>query len=279
MLREIMPLSSCVSILCVVLLLLSVGSPVNLWAEAGRSSRRAPSSQKAIGRRMTDTSGASPQASSRAGITLKENRLSVDIRDRDIRTVIESIVDQGGIDVRHIEGLPETRISVRFDALPLVEGLKRLFRTADLPGYVLITNTQDGQIRVQRILFLAAQEGNRGSIRPSRSATTARGRSTPPLPPPSRPAEKADEDGTTEDRSVFEDIKRNTTARRLLSQLVHPNEQVRERALERLIRVVGSDDKQAELLEFLEPIMEELASDDKAERDEARTEIRKLLRR
>jgi hypothetical protein len=207
--------------------------------------------------------------------------LSVDIRDRDIRTVIESIVDQGGIDVRHIEGLPETRISVRFDALPLVEGLKRLFRTADLPGYVLITNTQDGQIRVQRILFLAAQEGKRGSTRPPRAAAPAPRRRTPaaPRPPPSRTAEKADEDETAENRSVFEDIKRNTTARRLLSQLVHPNEQVRERALERLIRVVGSDDKQAELLEFLEPIMEELASDDKAERDEARAEIRKLLRR
>jgi hypothetical protein len=65
----------------------------------------------------------------------------------------------------------------------------------------------------------------------------------------------------------------------LLSQLVHPNEQVRERALERLVQLVGEDQKQAELLEFLEPIMDDLASEDKAARDEARAELRKLLSR
>jgi hypothetical protein len=75
----------------------------------------------------------------------------------------------------------------------------------------------------------------------------------------------------------MEDIKTNTTARRLLSQLVHPNEQVRERALERLVQLVGDDQKQAELLEFLEPIMDDLASEDKGARDEARAELRKLL--
>jgi hypothetical protein len=60
---------------------------------------------------------------------------------------------------------------------------------------------------------------------------------------------------------------------------VHPNEQVRERALERLVRLVENDDKQAELIEFLEPLMEGLSSEDRTERDEARQEIRKLLRR
>ncbi len=60
---------------------------------------------------------------------------------------------------------------------------------------------------------------------------------------------------------------------------MHPNEQVRERALERLVRLVDSDDKQAELLEFLEPLMEDLASEDRTEREEARQEVRKLLRR
>jgi hypothetical protein len=60
---------------------------------------------------------------------------------------------------------------------------------------------------------------------------------------------------------------------------VHPNEQVRERALERLVQLVGDDQKQAELLEFLEPIMDDLASEDKGARDEARAELRKLLSR
>jgi hypothetical protein len=90
------------------------------------------------------------------------------------------------------------------------------------------------------------------------------------------PAATSDNGNTA---SVFEDIKTNTAARRLLSQLVHPNEQVRERALERLVRLVENDDKQAELLEFLEPLMEGLSSEERTERDEARQEIRKLLRR
>jgi hypothetical protein len=64
-----------------------------------------------------------------------------------------------------------------------------------------------------------------------------------------------------------------------LSQLVHPNEQVRERALESLIQLMGEDQKQAQLLEFLEPLMDDMASDDKAAREEARAEIRKLLSR
>jgi hypothetical protein len=79
--------------------------------------------------------------------------------------------------------------------------------------------------------------------------------------------------------SVFEELKTNTAARRLLSQLVHPNEQVRERALERLVRLVDSDDKQAEMLEVLEPLMEGLSSEDRTEREEARQEVRKLLGR
>jgi hypothetical protein len=79
--------------------------------------------------------------------------------------------------------------------------------------------------------------------------------------------------------SVFDDIKTNTTARRLLSQLVHPNEQVRERALESLVQLIGDDQKQAQLLEFLEPLMDDMASEDKTTREDARAEIRKLLSR
>ena len=102
-------------------------------------------------------------------------------------------------------------------------------------------------------------------------------RSAPRSVEPDKGTQDRSED--SESDSVFDDIKTNTAARRLLSQLVHPNEQVRDRALERLVRLVESDDKQAELLEFLEPLMEDLSSDDRTERDEARQEIRKLLRR
>jgi hypothetical protein len=197
--------------------------------------------------------------------------------------VIESIAAQGDIDLRHADELPEKRVSIRFVDLPLVDGLKRLFRATEVSGYALVTDVQDGQSRVQRILFLATEQntsGTRTSSRPSRSTSASRRPRPRSVPPRARPpAPAAEEDTTAEDRSVFDDVKNNSTARRLLSQLVHPNDQVRERALERLIRLVDDDQKQAELLDFLEPLMEDMASEDSADREEARAEIRKLLRR
>jgi hypothetical protein len=237
----------------------------------------------------TGTSAARP--SSPAGpvtVTLKDNRLSVEARDGDLRTVIERIAAQGNIEVRHLDSLPSTRVSLRFADLPTAEGLKRLFRAADVSGYALITETVDESVQVRRILFLPVAGGPTG-VRPA----GAPGRRPPTTPQPSAaPIAQAEpqssetqqegEQGavaTGSGGSIFEEFRTNTTARRLLSQLVHPNEQVRERALESLIQLVGDDQKQAQLLEFLEPLMEDMASDDKTAREDARAEIRKLLSR
>jgi hypothetical protein len=206
----------------------------------------------------------------------------VDVREQDLRAVIESIATQGKIDVRHLDGVPNTRISIRFTSLPLSQGLQRLLRTAEIPGYVLVAEPNRETASIRRILFLAPSE----STTSGRSAATRR-TSHALVQPPSAPQpssapatqEEREEQPTTSSGSVFEDIKTNTTARRLLSQLVHPNEQVRERALERLVQLIGDDQKQAELLEFLEPIMDDLASEDKGARDDARSELRKLLSR
>jgi hypothetical protein len=201
-----------------------------------------------------------------------------------LRAVLETIAAQGDIEVRHAEGLPNTRISVRFTALPVVDGLKRVLRTADVTGYVLITDTTGPEVQVRRILFLPVAE-SASSTRPSPalrrplpSAAAVPPDPTPAQAAPPQPAEGERREETS-GGSVFDDIKNNTAARRLLSQLVHPNEQVRERALERLVQLVGDDQKQAELLETLEPLMENLASEDKTTRDDARVEIRKLLNR
>jgi hypothetical protein len=247
------------------LLLLIVGRPIGLRAETGpavkrpapvRRERPRPANGAATIPRRTVTSGE---------ITLEDGFLSVKVREQDLRTLIERIATQGDIDVRHTEGLGEKRVSLRFDALPLVEGLKRLFRAAALSGYVLVTDDERSQTKVRRILFLPVQEGMRGSRPSSRSRR-------PPAPRRTRR-------GRSGNGTVFDDIKNNPTARRLFSQLVHPNERVRERALERLRRLVPDDDKQAELLDYLEPLMEQLASEYREDRDEARADIRKLLRR
>jgi hypothetical protein len=107
-------------------------------------------------------------------------------------------------------------------------------------GYAVMSEAARGEVKVRRILFVPVAE-------------TA--------------------------GSVFDDIQNNTAAQWLLSQLVHPDEQVRERALEHLVQLVGDDQKQAELLETLEPLMDNLSADDKRTRRDARAEIRKLLDR
>ena len=216
-------------------------------------------------------------ANAGSGVALQNNRLEVDVQNQDFRALLQTIASQGDIDLRRLDELPRKQVSIRFSNLPVVEGLKRLFRVAEIQSYVLVTEAQGESVRVQRILFFPSKEASRRT--PSRSKVTRR----PPVRSTPRPVEpdkgRQDRSEDSESGSVFDDIKTNTAARRLLSQLVHPNEQVRDRALERLVRLVESDDKQAELLEFLEPLMEDLASDDRTERDEARQEIRKLLRR
>lgn len=229
------------------------------------------------------------QSAGPVSVAFRDNRLSVEARDSDLRTVIDRIVTQTNIEVRHLDGLTSTRVSVRFVDLPVVEGLKRLFRAAEVSGYALITESGEEEVQVRRILFLpstASPTGLRPSGVPGRRLATGPVPNTPITPAESSQSETQQEESESGEStisssggSVFEDLKVNTTARRLLSQLVHPNEQVRERALESLIQLVGEDQKQAQLLEFLEPLMDDMASDDKTAREDARAEIRKLLSR
>jgi hypothetical protein len=270
-------------------LFISLARPFVLWAQSRiipRNPTVPPAQVPPSGTNTAKPSGPAGPAS----VTLTENRLSVEARDSDLRTVIERIATQANIEVRHFDGLPGTRVSVRFVDLPVAEGLKRLFHAAELAGYALITETVGESIQVRRILFLppvGGPTGIRPTASPGRRPPTGTQPSFPPVaaaePQPSEPQQAERDSGETIASSsggtVLEELKSNTTARRLLSQLVHPNEQVRERALESLIQLVGEDQKQAQLLEFLEPLMDDMASDDKAAREEARAEIRKLLSR
>ena len=214
-----------------------------------------------------------------AAISLRDDRLSLDLRNQQLHTVLRSIAQQGAIDIRHLEGVPNTPLSLSFSALPVVTGLQRLFRAAAVQSYVLVTAKDRDRVRVKRILFFT-------DVPQTRTGRVSRERRRPArrsvAPPPARTSAASSDEKSEEKEesdSVFDDIKANTAARRLLSQLVHPNEQVRDRALERLVRLIDDDSKQVELLEFLEPLLEDLGSEDRQEREEARREIRKLLRR
>jgi hypothetical protein len=253
---------------------------VQAWGQALQGKRPVRQSLPAL-QSPPHASTAQDTSAPANGVSLRDNRLDIDVQDTELLSILEDIASQGEIDLRHSDALPRKRLSVQFADLPVVEGLKRLFRAAEIDSYVLVTQAQGDVVRVQRILFFPTTASTGRSSERSRPERQLPASIEPPQLPEANPeaAEPKDTSDTGETASVFDDIKTNTAARRLLSQLVHPNEQVRERALERLVRLVEADDKQAELLEFLEPLMEGLSSEDRIERDEARQEIRKLLRR
>lgn len=216
------------------------------------------------------------------GVSLQGNVLSVQIQDEELRTVLQNIATQGNIELRHMEGIPDQRISIQFSALPVVEGLKRLLRMVEIPGYAIITAKQGKVVKVQRIVFVggdATSGGTRRSGSSVASLPTSRSRAVSPRAGAQEGTKEGERSEPTGSTSVFEDLKTNATARRLVNQLMHPNEQVRERALESLVRLVREDDKQRDLLEFVEPLMEDLAAEDKETQEAAREEIRQLLRR
>ena len=263
--------------------------------EAPRSSRRGVPSPAAPGSTATVPAKAPQPLSQNAKITLDQNGLSVDVQDQDLSAIVERIAELARIELRHPEGMPNRRVSIRFSSLPVINGLKRIFRAAEVPGYLLHTAKQGNNVRVQRIVFLP-EEGTTGTSAgrgPQRASQVVAAQPPPPprpalpsMPPgavpqppttPPQEAARADEGRTS--GNVFDEIKSNAAARRLLSQIMHPNEQVRERAFEGLVRLVREDDKQRALMELLEPLMEDLGSEDKATQDEAREEIRKLLSR
>jgi hypothetical protein len=104
--------------------------------------------------------------------------LSVDVQDQDLSVVVERIAELARIELRHPEGMPNSRVSIRFSSLSVINGLKRLLRAAEVPGYLLQTAKQGNSVYVQRIVFLP-EEGTTGP---------SAGRATQRVPQPPRPA-------------------------------------------------------------------------------------------
>ena len=270
------------SVLC-LLLCLSLQGRAGAQGEALRPSRRGVPSPAAPGTSATAPAQTPQPLSQNTTITLDQSGLSMDVQEQDLAAVVERIADIGRIELRHPEGMPNRRVSIRFSSLSVVDGLKRLFRVAEVPGYVLVTAKQGDSVQVQRIVFLPDEgTAGAGAGRLAQRAPRVVAAQPPPPPPSPVPQPPAAPPQAGEERTsgtVFDDIKSNAAARRLLSQMMHPNEQVRERAFEGLVRIIPEDDKQRALVELLEPLIEDLSSDDQATQDGAREEIRKLLSR
>src|SRR5215510_11924063 len=149
------------SVLCLLLCLCLQGR-ADAQGEASRSSRRGVPSPAAPGSTATVPAKAPQPLSQNAQITLDQNGLSVDVQDQDLSAVVERIAELARIELRHPEGMPNRRVSIRFSSLSVINGLKRLFRAADVPGYLLQTAKQGNSMRVQRIVFLP-EEGTPGA--------------------------------------------------------------------------------------------------------------------
>ena len=203
----------------------------------------------------------------------------MDVQDEDFGAIFRDIASQAQIDVSNLDGLRSRRISTQFTDLPLVEGLKRLLRVAGVSGYALITaHTEDG-VKIERILFMDANAS--ADVRPRTAAeprmATRRARRVAARSERARSRTTAGKDSAS--TSVFEELKANPETERLLNQVVHPNEQVREQAIEGLMRLARGTDKRRELINALEPYMDDLRHGDEEVREEAREDIHSMLSR
>src|SRR5262249_61907012 len=102
-----------------------------------RSSRRGVPSPAAPGSTATVPAQAPQPLSQNAKITLDQNGLSVDVQDQDLSAVVERIAELARIELRHPEGMPNRRVSIRFLSLSVVNGLKRVFCASVGAGFLL----------------------------------------------------------------------------------------------------------------------------------------------
>lgn len=218
-----------------------------------------------------------------AGVVLTQDTLSVNVQNEDFTAIFRAIASEARIETSNLEGLTGQRISIQFADLAITEGVKRLLRAADVPGYVLVTDHTDDRVRIERILFLDANANTAPvprSASPPRmarrrarrlSARTERARSDARA---GRPQETSD---TPTD--VIEDLRASPETERLLNQAVHPDEQMREQAIEGLVRLAGGSSRKRDLLEVLGPQLDDLRHGDAEAREEAREDILSMMRR
>ena len=153
-----------------------------------------------------------------------------------------------------------------------------------MPGYVLVTAHSEDSIRIERILFLDANANARAPVPRAASAPRMAGRRARRL---SARTERARSDATanrTQEKSdtatgVFENLRASPETERLLNQAVHPDEQVREQAIEGIVRLAGGSSRKRDLMEVLGPQLDDLRHGDAETREEAREDIRSMMRR
>ena len=218
-----------------------------------------------------------------AGVVVTQDSLSVDVKEEDFSAIFRDIASQADINVRNLDGLPVRRISTRFADLSIMDGVKRLLRVADVAGYVIVTAHSEDSVRIERVLFMdtnaiagteprAASPPRMARRRARRmSARSERARSRAPA---GNPREERDVSA-----SVLEDLRASPETQQLLNQAVDGDEEVREQAIEGLMRLAGGSDRKRELIKALGPQLDDLRHGDEETREEARDVILSMMRR
>jgi hypothetical protein len=205
----------------------------------------------------------------------------VHVQEEDFSEIFRNIASQAQINVSNLDGLPKRRISTRFTDLSVMDGIKRLLRVADVAGYVIVTAHSENRVRIERILFLDAN-ANAGAERRAASPqqmARRRSRRMNARSERSRAAASSPQENSRASTAVLEDLRASPETEQLLNQAVHPDEQVREQAIEGLMRLAGGSNRKRELMEALGPHLDDLRHGDEETREEARQDILSMMRR
>ena len=215
------------------------------------------------------------------GVVVTRDSLSVDVKEEDFSAVFRDIASQAQIDVSNLDGLPVRRISTQFVDLSIMDGVKRLLRVANVAGYVIMTAHSEDRVRIERILFLDANANARAEPRAASPPRVARRRARRlgARSERARPATGNQREKSNGSTAVLEDLRASPETEQLLNQAVDADEQVREQAIEGLIRLAGGSDRKRELMEALGPHLDDLRHGDEETREEARDVILSMMRR
>lgn len=217
------------------------------------------------------------------GVVVTGDALSVDVREEDFSLVFRSVASQLQFDVGNLDGLPRRRITTQFADLPVMAGVKRLLRVAGVAGYMIVTAHSEDGVRIERVLFLdasvnAATEPRNASAQRMASRRDRRMSVRSARARARRAASRQQEDDRAS-AGGLEDLRDNPETEQLLRQAVDADEQVRERAIEGLMRLAGSAGGNRELMEALGPHLDALRHGDEEAREEAREDILSMIRR
>lgn len=96
----------------------------------------------------------------RTSVTVEQGRLSVDLRQADMQTVLAHIGEQAGIAI-FVGSMDRRTISAQFAGVDLEQGLRRLLRLASLDYLLLYARESTGAVTLREVRVFAEEQGER----------------------------------------------------------------------------------------------------------------------